>query len=245
MGTEFNNYWETSNKKLPFEHTCVYTPESWELQSSSATQMQLLTEHAFLEHGSGSYWVEMLSGLPQHKTPVIPVNIGGVWSVLVVDAGVGIEKQLSSPASVGEKLTDIRDSFGLSAAALASILRASRASVYNWLENEIPTDNFVQRIEQLSTIVAQWQEMNPFHFPPGRLMKQKLGKGVPMLERLSREELDSVEIQTGMGDLLTLMTKHRERMDKAKRRASSNGPIDSADHREILERVTGSITADR
>lgn len=241
MGTQFPNAWVADNKKLPFEHACAYMPETWEPQSGSAVRMPILPERTFSGRGTGSRWSEALAELAQH---VIPVSIGDAWLVLVVGTNAEIEKQLLPPPTVSEKLIAIRDAFGLSAAALALILRASRASVYNWLENETPTDNFVQRIDQLSAITSEWQNMNLFHFSPGRLMKQKLGEGAAMLERLSREELDPVEIQTGMRDLVALMTKHRERLDKSKARVTK-APADVEDHREILERLTGSITADR
>ena len=74
-------------------------------------------------------------------------------------------------------------------------------------------------------------------------MKQKLGEGASMLERLSREELDLDVIKAGMMDLLVLMKKYRERMEKAKTRASK-APDDITGQKEILERITGSITAD-
>ncbi|MEN8130518.1 MAG: hypothetical protein ABFS45_10070 [Pseudomonadota bacterium] len=237
----FNNDWATDDKKLPFERAGAYMPESWESQSSCAVQIPLLPERTFSGRGTGSRWSVAWEELNQQA---IPVNIGNAWLVLVVGAEAEAKKQPSLPSTIGEKLTAIRDTFGLSTAALASILRASRASVYNWLDNETATDNFMQRIDRLSTIAAEWKEMNPFHFTPGRLMKQKLGEGAPMLERLSREELDLAEIHAGMTDLLALITKYRERMDKVKTRASK-APNDREGHREVLERITGSITADR
>jgi DNA-binding transcriptional regulator YiaG len=232
------NSWITTDKKLPFEHASEYLPEPLEPQNSSGVKISLVPEGAFSGRGTGSRWSEAMAELSQHA---ILVNIGNAWPVLVL--GTNLDKSLS-PTTVGEKLTTIRDTFGLSAAALATILRASRASVYNWLENEIPSDNFLQRIDQLSTIAADWKEMNPFHFSPGRLMKQKLGDGITMLERLSRKKLDLTVIQSGMQDLLMLMKKHKERMDKAKIRASKVTD-DIEGHREILERATGSITTDR
>jgi len=231
-----NNMWETNGKKLPFEYAGAYMPEVWEAESSSAVHMPLLPERTYSGQGTGSRWSEALEELTQHA---IHVNVGGAWLVLVVRT----EADTEMPATVGEKLITIRDTFGLSTAVLASALKASRASVYNWLDNETPTDNFMQRIEQLTNISSDWKDLNPFHFTPGRLMKQKLGEGTPMLERLSREELDMEEIKEGMTGLLALIKKHKERMDKAKARASKS-PGDTAAQAEILERITGSITAD-
>jgi hypothetical protein len=75
-------------------------------------------------------------------------------------------------------------------------------------------------------------------------MKQKLGDGPSMLDRLSREELNMAEIRSGMDSLLALMNKQRERMDRAKAR-SAKVPADTESHRELLERLTGSVSADQ
>ena len=155
-----------------------------------------------------------------------------------------LEEETPITATVVEKLNAIRDSFGFSMSSLANILVASRASVYNWLENETPTERFVQRIEKLYEITQKWEAKNPYHYAPGRLLKQKLGDGPSMFERLSHDELDLDEIRNGMDSLLVLMNKQRERMDHAKAR-SAKAPADTESHKEILERLTGSVTADR
>ncbi len=236
MVTQLNNVWATAEKKIPYGHAGEYMTENPEFHAGSATHMPL-PERAFSGCGTGSRWSEKVKELNQLKN-------GVVWLVPVLVTNIDVDEHPSQPSTVGEKLTAIRDAFGLSTAALASILIASRASVYSWLENKTPNDNFVRRIDQLNTIAAKWKELNPYHFTPGRQMKQKLGEGAPMLEQLSREELDLAEIRAGMTALLALMKKYRERMDKAKRRASKvSGDMEG--HREILERVTGSITADR
>jgi transcriptional regulator with XRE-family HTH domain len=154
-----------------------------------------------------------------------------------------LEEETLIAATVVEKLNSIRDSFGFSMAALANILGASRASVYNWLEDETPTERFIQRIEKLYEIVQEWETKNPYHYAPGRLLKQKLGAGPSMFERLSHDELNLDDIRNGMDSLLVLMNKQRERMDRAKAR-SAKAPADTESHKEILERLTGSVTAD-
>ncbi len=166
----------------------------------------------------------------------------GGWATL----SIVFEKETKAPPppTIGEKLDRIRDAFGLSMSALADVLQASRASVYNWYETAPRSEHILQRIETLLGIAQNWQEMNPYHYPPGKLMKQKLGDGPSMLEHLGREELDIEEIQKGLEGLLALMRKQRERMDRAMAR-STNAPTDSESHKELLERITGSVTADK
>lgn len=142
-----------------------------------------------------------------------------------------------------EKLDTIRDAFGLSAGSLAEILKVYRASVYNWIEHELPTERFAQRIDQLYSIAKKWESMNVYHYPPGKLMKQKLGDGLSMQDRLRREVPDTGGIPKGLEDLQALMHNQREKMDHVKIR-SSKAQGDTASQKEILERITGSITSD-
>lgn len=153
------------------------------------------------------------------------------------------EEGLLHTATVDEKLNFTRDTFGFSVASLAKIIGASRASVYNWLENEPPTERFVQRIENLYEIAQEWKTKNSFHYAPGKLMKQKLGDGPSMFDRLCSEELDINNISNGMDSLLMLMNKQRERMDRSKSR-SAKASTDAENHKEMLERLIGSVTAD-
>lgn len=149
-----------------------------------------------------------------------------------------------APATVAEKLSLIRDAFGLSMSAMSDVLRSSRASVYNWYETEPSGKEVLRRIDDLYEIAQQWNDMNPYHYAPGKLMKQKLADGPSMLERLGQETLDRQTIRLGLEGLLALMRKQRERMDRAKTR-SANLPQNSESHKELMERLTGSVTAGR
>ncbi len=199
----------------------------------------LLPESLVTSCGSGSWCEEAFSLLRER---VVEDNFSGGWTVLIFAPEEVAEQAL--PPTIVEKLEEIRSSFGVSIASLAEILGASRASVYNWLENETPTERFIQHIDALYEVAHEWKEKNPYHYPPGRLMKQKLADGPSMHERLSREEPDVNEIHNGMDNLLALMGKQREMMDRAKAR-SAKAASDPESHKELLERLTGSVTADK
>ncbi len=192
--------------------------------------------------GSGSRYGAVVDSLSQLKERLVSIDISGNRMVLSITTGA--ETEVIAPPTIPEKLDQIRNAFGLSMSALADVLQASRASVYNWYETAPGSEHILQRIETLFEIAREWQEINPYHYPPGKLMKQKLGDGPSMLERLGRDVLDMEEIQEGLEGLLALMRKQRERMDRAKAR-SANAPADSESHKELLEHITGSVTADK
>ena len=151
-------------------------------------------------------------------------------------------KKEAAPATIAEKLDLIRSAFGLSMSALAKVLRSSRASIYNWYETEPRSDEVLHRIDTLNDIALQWKKMNPYHYAPGKLMKQQLADGPSLLERFSQEKLDRESIQQGLEGMLVLMKKQRARMDRAKARSAKVSAEDES-HRELLERLTGSTTA--
>lgn len=192
--------------------------------------------------GSGSKYGAVIDSLSELKARLISVDVSDSWIVLSI--ATGVETEGNFPPTIPEKLDQIRDAFGLSMSALAVVLQSCRASVYNWYIAAPRRVDNLQRIETLYKIARQWREINPFHYAPGKLMKQKLGDGPSMLERLGRETLDSAEIQTGLKNLLALMQKQRTKMDRAKAR-SANVPVDDESYKELLERLTGSVTADK
>ncbi len=239
------NRWIENEPKHPLAHThwaMNYLPAPLEKGDGTGIRELLVErlEGLFTSCGSGS-WCD--AAFSQLKERVTRDYFSGDWTVVFLNSDEEAEKALEAPTVV-EKLTKIRDAFGLSMAALADIIRASRASVYNWFENETPSEGFVQRIEKLHEIAQEWKAANPYHYGPGKLMKQKLGDGASMHERLSREEPDINEIREGMKSLLALMNKQREMMDRAKAR-SAKTPSDSENHKELLERLTGSVSADK
>jgi len=215
-----------------------YSPMPLGKESSTGIR-GLLLENLATSCGSGS-WCEAV--FSQLKESVTTDHFMGDWTVnFLVSEEIA---ETFSPPTIAEKLSEIRDAFGLSMAALAHILKASRASLYNWFENEPRGMGVIHRIETLYEIAQEWKTKTPYHYTPGKLMKQKLGDGPSMYERLIREELNTDEIGSGMDSLLALMNKQRKRMDRAQAR-SAKGPADTDGHRELLERLTGSVTADK
>lgn len=230
-----------SELPLPLLHPAVnYSPAPFENHDSTGTRELLrLVEKLSSSCGSGS-WCD--AAFSQLEANVTRDYFSGGWLVILLPSTEAEERNLLP--TIAEKLNGIRDAFGLSMAALADVLKASRASVYNWFENEPRGEKIVQRIETLYEIAQEWDAKNPYHYAPGKLMKQKLGDGPSMFDRLCREELDFNEIRNGIDSLLALMTKQRERMDRTKER-SAKIPADTEGHRELLERLTGSVTADK
>lgn len=232
--------WVRPAKALPFEHSGVYMPAMTEVGSGGATSYSWQMDKVELTAGSGSRWKEALGDVPLVVRKIKGVAIDNSDAVFFV-FGDDAEERRFSPPTVAEKLENIRDSFGLSASALAEVLRSSRASVYNWLADEMPANATQGRIDQLHSIGREWGDLNPHHFAPGRLMKQKLGDAPSLLECLSREHLKMDEVRASMKSLLGLMDKHRSRMDSAKQRASKAGQ-DTEVRREFIERLTGSVS---
>lgn len=235
------NSWVEDKAKYPLidpHLSANYSPMPLEKESSTGTrESERFIEALITNCGSGSWCDAVLSQL---KKSVIRDSFSGDWTVIFLAPEEKTEKIL--PPTIAEKLDEIRNAFGLSMAALAGLLKTSRASMYNWYEKEPRSAEVVQRLDTLYGIAREWVSKNPYHFAPGRLMKQKLDNSPSMLDRLSRENPDLDEIRDGMDSLLALMKKQRERMDRAKAR-SAKTPIDTESHKELLERLTGSVTA--
>lgn len=207
-------------------------------EENSAGTCAQLVEKLLTNCGSGSRCDEAFSAL---KKKIVTAAYTGHWTVLALP---GEQAAMDvTPPTMAEKLGMIRDAFGLSVGSFAELLKASRASVYNWLEHEPPNERFVQRIDLLHVIANEWAAMNSYHYPPGKLMKQKLGDGPSMQDRLRREVLDMGEVRKGLQDLLALMHNQRQNMDRAKTR-SSKVQGDQTSRGELLERITGSVATD-
>ena len=121
-----------------------------------------------------------------------------------------------------EKLEQVRDIFGLSVSHLAKVLTASRPSLHSWLEGAEPRDQSIKRIEQMYNIALEWKHKSIFHYSPGRLMRQPLGDGPSMMERLERENYIDTEIKDGLDKLLQLMKRQREQMDRSIQRSKKS-----------------------
>ncbi len=233
---------ENRSPQVPEGMVANYKPEPLEEGRSTGIWVVLGRGGMTTCCGSGSR-LNVIVSQPQFREGDRLHNYSPNLVDIVLSAEIK-ETETLNTETVFEKLDAIRDAFGLSVASLAEILGASRASVYNWLENEPPTERFVQRIDKLYEIAQEWEATNPYHYAPGRLMKQKLGDGPSMHECLCREELSIEEIRKGMASLLILMNKQREKMDRTKVR-SAKALAGSESHTEIMERLTGSVSADR
>ena len=183
--------------------------------------------------GSGAISILVVGSRISHK------EFTSGWKVITLNRNTFPTCDFRPTAA--QMINIIKDKLGLSMAALAKILNVARASLYNWLENEPRDDEVIERVEMLYEIANRWKEKNPFHYPPGKLLKENLGNGPSMAERLGRRELDRGEIEEGMNLLLELMKIRRKSMDKAKA-ISEKSVIDSDSRRETLERLTGSVS---
>lgn len=122
-----------------------------------------------------------------------------------------------------EKLEQVRDIFGLSVSHLAKVLLTSRPSLHSWLDGTVPArDQSIKRIEKIYNIALEWKRKSIFHYSPGRLMRQPLGDGPSMMERLERENHDDSEIKDGLDKLLQLMQRQREQMDRSIQRSKKS-----------------------
>lgn len=238
-----HDQWVLGTEKRPFEHA-MYRPEPIECGSGSADCFHAYASAMALVGGSGSRWDDAIQRENIADVVAVRKELSAEWEgVFLVYPGPH-GAVAPEPLTVGEQLAQIRDIFGISTAALADILRAARASVYNWLEDtKPPSASFSARIADLHSIALEWQGKNPYHFAPGRLMKQALDEGPSMLDRLCRDQLDLAEIHTGMDCLAALMRKHRERMNKSNKKAAKL-QVSERDRKETLERLVSTISSE-
>lgn len=142
------------------------------------------------------------------------------------------------------KIRWTREAFGLSQSAMADLLQATHVDSCGRHERQPNCKEMLRRIDDLYEVAQQLNDMNPYHYAPGKLMKQKLADGPSMLERLSQASLDPQVIQKGLDGMLSLMKEQRNRMDRAKAR-SAKFPPNRGIHREEMERLTGSVASGR
>lgn len=224
----------TPPPKHPYLEGHYFTHE----ERSESTGIRAFSIESLLSsHSSGSECATIFDALKDHIREFV---LSRYWKVPYLAFQESTEE--ATPATIAEKLDQIRNAFGLSMTALAKALQSSRASIYNWYETEPHRDDALKRIEALHDIARQWKEMNPYHYAPGKLMKQKLADGPSLLERLSEERLDNESIQRGLEGLLLLMEKQRKRMDRAKARSAKVSAEDES-HEELMERLTGTVNA--
>lgn len=168
-------------------------------------------------------------------------EISAGWSSIVIFLDDESEEELII-RTTAEKIEYIRDNFGISVSQLAKILRTSRPTIYSWLEDEVPREQSVHRVQQIYEITTQWTGMNTYHFSPGPLLRQALGKSPSLLEQLESENLNIEEIEFGLATILELMQRRRDRMDHSKERTQQS--ISSArDKEKNRHRLTHTVSS--
>ena len=145
----------------------------------------------------------------------------GGWHVYVIDQSD--PEMTPQVLTTKDKLEEIRDIFGLSVSNLAGVLRVSRPSLHAWLKGEEPNrDLCIERIDRIYQIALHWKRKTPFHYSPGRLIRQPLADGPSLLQRMEAEKIDEIDIQDGLDKLIHLMNRQREQMDRAKLRSAKS-----------------------
>ncbi|MCW8981989.1 MAG: helix-turn-helix domain-containing protein, partial [Altibacter sp.] len=190
------------------------TAAEWPVASKQATTIPLILKHAEISAG---------------------------WSSVVIHLDDKTEDD-AYVRTTGEKIEYMRDVFGISISHLARILRTSRPTIYSWIGDEEPRKQSIERIQQIYDIAAQWANMNPYHFSPGPLLKQTIGKSPSLLDRLEQDELDMEEIETGLTTILELMHRKRIRMDRSKERTQESkiSDLDKEKNRHGLTQIVSS-----
>lgn len=168
-------------------------------------------------------------------------EISAGWSSIFIFLDGETEEELII-RTTAEKIEYIRDNFGISVSQLAKILRTSRPTIYSWLEDEVPREQSAQRVQQIYEITTQWSGMNSYHFSPGPLLRQTLGKSPSLLEQLEREDLNLEDIQSGLTAILELMHRRRDRMDRSKER-TQDSKISARAKEENRHRLTHTVSS--
>lgn len=240
--TSSNCNWSPSvdeNEYSPWENGFTAT----ELIDKNASGSSSLGQIADLVNADvrGNWLVS--SGNAQYVVPVIHrAEIGAGWGAAMVFGADDLLLESEKVSITAEKIELIRSAFGVSVSQLAKILRTSRTSVYAWIDGEEPRERTMQRVEQIHQFAKYWSEMNPYHFSPGPVLRQKLGDSPSMLELLEQEVLDAAVIEQGLGTVLELMHRKHDRMHRASQRTGKVGVSDSVkrDRRHALTSAIGS-----
>lgn len=215
-----NNYYEVYDdfeKKKRYEHlmASMYRPQP-KLMDEVGSGGNINARLVAIVGREGEF--DSTGSAPQLSISLKSVGYGE-WQVLVLNC-LEESNAIRPVLTTKDKLDEIRDIFGLSISHLANVLITSRPSLHAWLDGSVePRDQSIRRIDQIHEYAKLWKGKSPHHYSPGRLMRQRLGGGTPMLSILEREHLDDAEIQEGFNKLLQLMERQRSQMDRAKRRS--------------------------
>lgn len=102
--------------------------------------------------------------------------------------GIGFaqEEQASQVKTVSEQLLNIRESFALSVAGLASIFQVTRPTIYSWLDNQNLKPDAYQKIEKLNKLADSFTALNMER--PDLLVNRPLFEGKSLADLLKNGE---------------------------------------------------------
>ena len=242
MEKQTSQSWVRDNNEDYLPWVAGYTPSQLvDLNASGSSGFRQLAD--LYSTSTNADWYVSAVDAVIHPVNIHRKIIASVWEASVIDLfgeSAVVEEQIRTTA---EKLDFIKDSFGISLSQLAKILCTTRPSVYSWLEGEEPREATSMRIQQINECTEYWAEINQFHYRPGPLFRQPLGRKPSVLERFMKKELDIEEIKVGLNIMMDLMIRRRERIDRSKEE-TKNTTMDQLEidkNRHSLTRTTGHI----
>lgn len=100
--------------------------------------------------------------------------------------GFAQDEQAHQVKTVSEQLLNIRESFGLSVAGLASLFQVTRPTIYSWLDNQNLKTDAYQKIEKLNKIADTFTALNLER--PDLLVNRPLFLGKSLVDLLKNGE---------------------------------------------------------
>jgi len=170
---------------------------------------------ALIIAGAGDPWSVSRFGNQLQHVPVQKSQYGN-WYVIELRE-IRDEQAILPVLTTEDKLKDTMRIFGLSISHLANVLCSSRPSVHYWLDGAEPRGaNIINRIDQLYQLAQQWKDSSPYHFSPGRLLRQALGNAPSMLQLLEADPINLQEITNSFKQLLELMQRKNEQLERSR-----------------------------
>lgn len=96
------------------------------------------------------------------------------------------EKQATQVKTISEQLLNIRESFALSVAGLASIFQVTRPTIYSWLDNQNLKPDAYQKIEKLNKLAESFSALSLDR--PDLLVNRPLFEGKSLVDLLRNGE---------------------------------------------------------
>lgn len=115
------------------------------------------------------------------------------------------EGQLAVTKTAPEMITFIRASLGISIVDLASSLKATRQTVYDWMDGQVPRGDNLRRIDHLYRLAEHWNSLCPW--PTRKHIQHVVDKGKSLCDLLSAEVVDDQRVRASMGQLAAIVTK--------------------------------------